>query len=120
MPRLPHHCVIAVCMAGSLLLLPLYCACLDVLPTYEYDSTPSPEYDYNATFDYVFYSNGSSEDLEKVLMGGGTYESETDISPTDAVSPMSTSLITDQATRAVYPNVLLTLVLTARHLLRLL
>ncbi|XP_034456464.1 uncharacterized protein si:ch211-191i18.2 isoform X1 [Hippoglossus hippoglossus] len=33
----------------------------------DYDFTPAPDYDsdYNATFEYSFYSNGSSEDLEK-------------------------------------------------------
>ncbi|XP_035848912.1 uncharacterized protein si:ch211-191i18.2 isoform X1 [Sander lucioperca] len=31
-----------------------------------YDLTPAPDYDdYNATFDYSFYSNASSEDLDK-------------------------------------------------------
>ncbi|XP_053303361.1 uncharacterized protein si:ch211-191i18.2 isoform X2 [Pleuronectes platessa] len=33
----------------------------------DYDFTPAPDYDsdYNATFEYSFYSNSSSEDLEK-------------------------------------------------------
>ncbi|XP_034401615.1 uncharacterized protein si:ch211-191i18.2 [Cyclopterus lumpus] len=31
-----------------------------------YDLTPAPDYDdYNATFEYSFYSNASSEDLDK-------------------------------------------------------
>ncbi|XP_033182104.1 uncharacterized protein si:ch211-191i18.2 [Anabas testudineus] len=29
------------------------------------DLTPPPDYDYNATFEYSFFSNGSSEDLDK-------------------------------------------------------
>ncbi|XP_069372642.1 uncharacterized protein [Paralichthys olivaceus] len=33
----------------------------------DYDFTPAPDYDsdYNATFEYSFYSNSSMEDLEK-------------------------------------------------------
>ncbi|XP_070702006.1 uncharacterized protein [Pempheris klunzingeri] len=30
-----------------------------------FDATQLPDYDYNATFDYSFYSNASSEDLDK-------------------------------------------------------
>ncbi|XP_056256337.1 uncharacterized protein si:ch211-191i18.2 [Seriola aureovittata] len=40
---------------------------LTVSQAQDYDFTPAPDYDtdYNATFDYSFYSNTSSEDLEK-------------------------------------------------------
>ncbi|KAF5908612.1 cocaine- and amphetamine-regulated transcript protein-like, partial [Clarias magur] len=55
---------------------------------YVHDTTPSPDYDYNATFDYSFYSNSSSEDLEtflKRIENEGRNE-ELDISHTDPVS----------------------------------
>ncbi|KAL6457029.1 hypothetical protein MHYP_G00339920 [Metynnis hypsauchen] len=122
MPRLPHHCLIAVCLAGSLLLLPLCCVGHDPSPQYDYDSTPSPDYDYNATFEYSLYSNGSSEDLEKLLEGKniGGEETETDISLTNAESTASTTLTKDQASRTVYPSLLLTVVLTAHQILRFL
>ncbi|XP_076864985.1 uncharacterized protein LOC143516927 [Brachyhypopomus gauderio] len=116
MARLPHHFLITLCLAGSLLLLPLYCAGLDVIPVQDYDSTPSPEYDYNATFDYIFFSNGSSDDLEKFLRAGGTDEASTE---TDVQSTVSTIGTAGQASRTVYPSVLLTLALTTL-LLRLL
>ncbi|XP_054461611.1 uncharacterized protein si:ch211-191i18.2 [Anoplopoma fimbria] len=46
--------------AASLILL------LTVSEAQYYDLTPAPDYDdYNATFDYSFYSNASSEDLDK-------------------------------------------------------
>ncbi|KAG7225225.1 hypothetical protein INR49_014615 [Caranx melampygus] len=40
---------------------------LTVCQAQEYDYTPAPDYesDYNATFDYSFFSNTSHEDLEK-------------------------------------------------------
>ncbi|KAL7830429.1 hypothetical protein SRHO_G00315560 [Serrasalmus rhombeus] len=120
MPRLPHHCLIAVCLAGSVLLLPLCCVGQDASPQYDYDSTPSPDYDYNATFEYSLYSNGSSEDLEKLLEGKSIdgEETETDISPTNAESTAPTTKA--QASRTVYPSLLLTVVLTAHQILRFL
>ncbi|TRZ01253.1 hypothetical protein DNTS_008039, partial [Danionella cerebrum] len=45
---------------------------VDDVQYHDYDSTQSPEYDYNSTFDFSFYSNASSEELELFLMGGGT------------------------------------------------
>ncbi|XP_036422400.1 uncharacterized protein si:ch211-191i18.2 [Colossoma macropomum] len=122
MPRLPHHCLIAVCLAGSLLLLPLCCVGQDAFPQYDYDSTTSPEYDYNATFEYSFYSNGSSEDLEKFLEGKDVddEETETDISLTNPDSTTSTTLTKAQASRTVYPSLLLTVVLTAHLILQFL
>ncbi|XP_066531782.1 uncharacterized protein si:ch211-191i18.2 [Hoplias malabaricus] len=121
MPRLPHHCLIAVCLAGSLLLLPLYCAGEEDLSSSEYYSTSSPEYDYNSTFEISFFSNASAEDLERFLSGPDTTEEETE---TD------TSLITDttfptfspkgQASRTVHCSFLLTVVLTAHQFLRFL
>uniref|UniRef100_A0A672JVE6 Si:ch211-191i18.2 n=1 Tax=Sinocyclocheilus grahami TaxID=75366 RepID=A0A672JVE6_SINGR len=38
---------------------------------FDYDSTQTPEYDYNSTFEYSFFSNASSEELDKFLMGEG-------------------------------------------------
>ncbi|KAL7382741.1 hypothetical protein ABVT39_027143 [Epinephelus coioides] len=44
-----------------------------------YDFTPTPDYDdYNATFDYSFYSNASSEDLDKFSAPFIDYEEEED------------------------------------------
>ncbi|RVE67154.1 hypothetical protein OJAV_G00114190 [Oryzias javanicus] len=48
-----------------LLLLLLTAVCLTENHNEELsDHTPFPEYDYNATFEYSFYSNSSNEDLE--------------------------------------------------------
>ncbi|KAF6738191.1 hypothetical protein FQA47_015013 [Oryzias melastigma] len=48
-----------------LLLLLLTAVCLTENHNEELsDPTPFPEYDYNATFEYSFYSNSSNEDLE--------------------------------------------------------
>ncbi|XP_017310635.1 uncharacterized protein si:ch211-191i18.2 isoform X2 [Ictalurus punctatus] len=84
MLRLLHHCLIVVCLAGSLMLLPLCCGGLKTLE-YEYDSTPVPDYDYNATFDYSFFSNSSNEALEYFIRekesedeNGGLDRSQTD------------------------------------------
>ncbi|KAJ8273719.1 hypothetical protein GJAV_G00104750 [Gymnothorax javanicus] len=35
--------------------------------------TEKPDYDYNVTYDYIFFSNtsGGTQDLEKYLRGGG-------------------------------------------------
>ncbi|KAM6903944.1 uncharacterized protein PEZ65_018721 [Lycodopsis pacificus] len=53
--------LLSVCLsAASLILL------LPVSEAQYYDVTPAPDYDdYNATFEYSFYSNASSEDLDK-------------------------------------------------------
>ncbi|XP_053469168.1 uncharacterized protein si:ch211-191i18.2 isoform X2 [Ictalurus furcatus] len=91
MLRLLHHCLIAVCLAGSLMLLPLCCGGLKI-SEYEYDSTPLPDYDYNATFDYSFFSNSSNEALEYFIRekesedeNGGLDRSQTDqVVPTQA------------------------------------
>uniref|UniRef100_A0A3B1JJM4 Si:ch211-191i18.2 n=2 Tax=Astyanax mexicanus TaxID=7994 RepID=A0A3B1JJM4_ASTMX len=120
MPRLPHYCLIAVCLAGYMLLHPHCCAGQDDT-IYDYDSTPLPEYDYNATFEYTFYSNGSSEDLEKFF-------NENKIDDEDAVTetndedqePTAPSTSQNQASRTVYPSLLLTVVLTAHQMYRFL
>ncbi|XP_068589701.1 uncharacterized protein si:ch211-191i18.2 [Cebidichthys violaceus] len=53
--------LLSVCLSAASLIL--------LLPGSEaqyYDLTPAPDYDdYNATFEYSFYSNASSEDLDK-------------------------------------------------------
>ncbi|XP_060798061.1 uncharacterized protein si:ch211-191i18.2 [Neoarius graeffei] len=120
MLRLLHHCLIAVCLAGSLMLLPLCCAEDAIIFDHDYNSTPLPDYDYNATFDYTLFSNGSLEDLEWLLREKD-YEDEKpglDTSHTDPQSTVSTS--TNKAFRTVYPSSLLMLILAAHQLLRLL
>ncbi|MCJ8746310.1 hypothetical protein PDJAM_G00140230 [Pangasius djambal] len=120
MLRLLHHCLLAVCLAGSLMLLPLCCAGVKLTPEYEYDSTPLPDYDYNATFDYTFFSNSSSEDLEFFFREKESEDEKggLDISPTDPESTVST--YPSKAFRSVYPSLLLVLILSAHQLLRLL
>uniref|UniRef100_A0A8C1ZRL9 Uncharacterized protein n=1 Tax=Cyprinus carpio TaxID=7962 RepID=A0A8C1ZRL9_CYPCA len=77
MARLPHRCVmISVCLAGALLLLPLCLGVEDDQYNLDYESTGTPEYDYNSTIEFSFFINASSEDLEKFLMGRET-ETET-------------------------------------------
>ncbi|XP_072530955.1 uncharacterized protein [Salminus brasiliensis] len=121
MPRLPHYCLIAVCLAGSLLLRPLCCAGPDEM-VYDYDSTPLPEYDYNATFEYSFFSNGSNEELEDFFKEKeiGDDDAVTETSLTDPEPTVFTTLGKNQASRTVYSSLLLTVVLIAHQMLRLL
>uniref|UniRef100_A0A8K9WQ94 Uncharacterized protein n=1 Tax=Oncorhynchus mykiss TaxID=8022 RepID=A0A8K9WQ94_ONCMY len=38
------------------------------VPSYRlYTVDTTPDYDYNATFEYIFFSNASTEDLDKFL-----------------------------------------------------
>uniref|UniRef100_UPI0037E9B9BF uncharacterized protein n=1 Tax=Semicossyphus pulcher TaxID=241346 RepID=UPI0037E9B9BF len=64
---------LSVYLSGASLILLLTAAC----QAQYYDFTPAPDYDldYNATFEYSFYSNTSNEDLDKF--------SETFIGPED-------------------------------------
>ncbi|XP_046875853.1 uncharacterized protein si:ch211-191i18.2 [Hypomesus transpacificus] len=52
-----------LCLANALLLLPLCYGEEDQ----DYDMTTQDYGDYNATFDYSFYSNSSNEELDKFL-----------------------------------------------------
>ncbi|XP_048057580.1 uncharacterized protein si:ch211-191i18.2 [Megalobrama amblycephala] len=120
MARLPHRCVmISVCLAGTLLLLPL---CWGGEYHYDYDSTQTPDYDdYNSTFG--FYSNVSHEVIEKILMdggidSGGETETETDGSVHEQKPTEPT--IRNQASRSSPVCFLLTSVLLVHQLLRLL
>ncbi|KAG7317079.1 hypothetical protein KOW79_019377 [Hemibagrus wyckioides] len=118
MLRLLHHCLIAVCLAGSLMLLPLFCAGIEFIQLdRDYDSTPSPDYDYNATFDYTFFSNSSTDELEMFLK---ERESEDEDGILDITDPMSTVSSVSEAFRTVYSSLLLMLILAAHQLLRLL
>ncbi|KAK2836472.1 hypothetical protein Q7C36_014341 [Tachysurus vachellii] len=119
MLRLLHHCLIAVSLAGSLMLLPLCCADIEVIQLEtEYDSTPLPDYDYNATFDYSFYSNSSTEELERFFK---EKETEADNRGLDITDPPSTvSTVSNEAFKTVYSSLLLMLILAAHQLLRLL
>ncbi|KAM6973906.1 uncharacterized protein LKV04_015599 [Tautogolabrus adspersus] len=64
---------LSVYLSGASLILLLTAGC----QAQYYDFTPAPDYDadYNATFEYSFYSNTSTEDLDKF--------SETFIGPED-------------------------------------
>ncbi|XP_036001339.1 uncharacterized protein si:ch211-191i18.2 [Fundulus heteroclitus] len=62
--------VLTVHLLGGSLLLPLLLLLTAVCEAQYYDDvTSSPEdgLDYNATFDYSFFSNSSSEDLERFI-----------------------------------------------------
>ncbi|XP_073678378.1 uncharacterized protein [Garra rufa] len=129
MARLPHRCVmISVCLAGALLLLPLCLGVEDDQYNFDYDSTQTPEYDYNSTFDFSFFSNASSEDLERFLMGGGTdsatsfteTEKETDGGAHEEKPTEPTIFVMSQASQSTPLCSLLTLVLMVHQLLRLL
>ncbi|CAM4631394.1 unnamed protein product [Leuciscus chuanchicus] len=123
MARLPQRCVmISVCLAGTLLLLPLCWGLEDDQYNYDYDSTHTPEYDYNSTFG--FFSNASSDVLEKFLMGGETDAGEeTNFTETDGSvyeqKPTAPTVNKNQASRSTPVCSLLTLVLV-HQLLRLL
>ncbi|KAM4549910.1 uncharacterized protein V3H82_019107 isoform 1-T1 [Fundulus diaphanus] len=61
--------VLTVHLLGGSLLLPLLLLTAVCEAQYYDDITPSPEdgLDYNATFDYSFFSNSSSEDLDRFI-----------------------------------------------------
>ncbi|KAJ8398461.1 hypothetical protein AAFF_G00427160 [Aldrovandia affinis] len=59
MRRLPQR-LLSLCLTGALL-LPL-CQGNDDEYVYDSDTTATPDYDYNATFDYMYYSNASQVD----------------------------------------------------------
>ncbi|XP_067281701.1 uncharacterized protein si:ch211-191i18.2 [Pseudorasbora parva] len=129
MARLPHRCVmISVCLAGTLLLLPLCSGVDEDQYNFDYEEyTHTPEYDYNSTFDFTFFSNASSDDLEKFLMGvtesgKKTSFTETDGSVHEKKSTTPTAPITEsnQASRSTPVCFLLTLVVLVHQLLRLL
>ncbi|XP_050993671.1 uncharacterized protein si:ch211-191i18.2 [Labeo rohita] len=135
MARLPHRCVmISVCLAGALLLLPLCLGVEDYQYNIDYDSTQTPEYDYNSTFDFSFFSNASSEELEKFFMGEGTdsgretsfketeteREKETDGGAHEEKPTEPTTFVMNQASQSTPLCSLLTLVLMLHQLLRLL
>ncbi|KAL2080303.1 hypothetical protein ACEWY4_024096 [Coilia grayii] len=87
MTRLPH---LTVCLLGALLLMP-FCRAEKENDFKEYDTTLNPDYDdYNATFEYIFFSNSSSEDLERFIKeteeGGGSVVTGTDVTPTEGVT----------------------------------
>ncbi|TSK31395.1 hypothetical protein Baya_3505 [Bagarius yarrelli] len=121
MLRLLYQCLIAVCLAGSLMLLPVCCAGVKITQLEpDYESTASPDYDYNATFDYSFFSNGSTEDLEMFLLNNESEEENGGFDITET-NPMATkSTVADEAFRTVYSSLLLMLILAAHQLLRLL
>ncbi|XP_047663581.1 uncharacterized protein si:ch211-191i18.2 [Tachysurus fulvidraco] len=119
MLRLLHQCLIAVSLAGTLMLLPRCCAAIvDIQLEPEYDSTPLPDYDYNATFDYSFFSNSSTEELEIFLKEKETETDNSDLDITDLLSTVSTD--SNEAFRTVYSSLLLMLILAAHQLLGLL
>ncbi|XP_061111440.1 uncharacterized protein si:ch211-191i18.2 [Conger conger] len=71
---LPGH-LLPLCMLGALL---LYTSSAQEEDYGDYDVTASPDYDYNATFDYSFFSNtsGGMQELEDILEGGVLREEE--------------------------------------------
>ncbi|XP_057209942.1 uncharacterized protein si:ch211-191i18.2 [Triplophysa rosa] len=121
MARIPHPCAtISACLAGALLLLPL---CLGDHYEFDYDSS---EYSDNSTIAYSFFSNGSTEELEKFLLGGGTDTGgDTSVTETDEsvreVKPTETTFsVMNRASRSTPVYLLLTLVMMVYQLLRLL
>ncbi|XP_059412357.1 uncharacterized protein si:ch211-191i18.2 [Carassius carassius] len=124
MARLPHHCVmISVCLAGALLVLPLCLGVEEDQYNFDYDTTQTPEYDYNSTFEFSFFSNVSSEELEKYLMENGTEtesEAEKETFGDEEKPTEATICDTDQASQSTPLCSLLTLVLMVHPLLRLL
>ncbi|XP_077052060.1 uncharacterized protein LOC143702285 isoform X2 [Siphateles boraxobius] len=93
---------------------------------FDYDSTHTPEYDYNSTFGFLFFSNASSDVLEKFLMGGGTDAgeettfTETDGSVHEKKPTAPTIFFGNQASRSTPVCFLLTSVLLVHQLIRLL
>ncbi|KAG5264662.1 hypothetical protein AALO_G00256630 [Alosa alosa] len=135
MYRLPH---LTVCLVGALLLMPF---CRAESDFEEYDTTALYE-DYNATFEYSFYSNSSVDDLDKFLLEAGDtgdVEPGTDVTPTEEVTegeevetvemedevtitkpPTSRHIPTDEACRTTSPCMLVALGLISHQLARLL
>ncbi|XP_062846697.1 uncharacterized protein si:ch211-191i18.2 isoform X2 [Trichomycterus rosablanca] len=96
--------------------MPLCCDVIEVVSEYDsyYDSTAAPDYDYNSTFLYSFFSNGSSEDWDIFIR---EKESETETGELDIEPTVSNN---NQAGKTTYPSLLLTVVLTVHHLFRIL
>ncbi|KAJ8377915.1 hypothetical protein AAFF_G00250660 [Aldrovandia affinis] len=69
MQGLPRH-LFSLCLTGVILLH--VCCGQHEDRDVDYDVTAVPDYDYNSTFDYSFFSNTSSGtlDLEELLKGG--------------------------------------------------
>eukprot|EP00063_Salmo_salar_P022255 XP_013997090.1 PREDICTED: uncharacterized protein LOC106569899 [Salmo salar] len=123
MHRLTHYRLLFVCLTGVLLLLPLCCG---QTVYYDYgDATPTPDYDYNATFEYVFFSNASTEDLDKFLRASEEEFYEGEEEDTTFSTTMSTTMSTTDSSiakgsRTAPPCLLLALGLTVHQLGQLL
>lgn len=125
MHRLTHYHFLLVCLTGVLLLLPL-CWGQNEYDDYG-DTTPTPDYDYNATFEYTFFSNTSTEDLDKFLSGseeeddeGEDMEEEEDTTFSTTMSTTDSSIVMAKGSRTARPCLLLAVGLTVHHLGQLL
>uniref|UniRef100_A0A8C7FP41 Si:ch211-191i18.2 n=1 Tax=Oncorhynchus kisutch TaxID=8019 RepID=A0A8C7FP41_ONCKI len=122
MHRLTHYRLLFLCLTG-VLLLPLCCG-QTVYDDYD-DTTQTPDYDYNATFEYIFFSNASTEDLDKFLRASEEefYEGEDMVEEEDTT--FSTTMSTTDSSiakgsRTAPPCLLLALALTVHQLGQLL
>ncbi|KAK6323793.1 hypothetical protein J4Q44_G00061320, partial [Coregonus suidteri] len=94
------------------------------------DTTQTPDYDYNynATFEYIFFSNTSTEDLEKFLRAGEEEDDkgedmgeEEDTTFSTTMSTTDSSIVTiAKGSRTAPPCLLLALGLTVHQLGQLL
>ncbi|CAB1320912.1 unnamed protein product [Coregonus sp. 'balchen'] len=110
--------------------------CIDVtfsfcsIPTGQYvyddygDTTLTPDYDYNATIEYSFFSNTSTEDLDKFLSASEEEDDkgeEEDTTFSTAMSTTDSSIVTmAKGSRTAPPCLLLALGLTVHQLGQLL
>ncbi|KAK3532328.1 hypothetical protein QTP86_016015, partial [Hemibagrus guttatus] len=60
-----------------------------IVPDREYDSTPLPDYDYNATFDYTFFSNSSTDELERFFKEKESENEDAVLDITDTIPTVS-------------------------------
>ncbi|KAK6327495.1 hypothetical protein J4Q44_G00031400 [Coregonus suidteri] len=122
MHRLTHYRFLSVCLTGVLLLLPL-CWGQYVYDDYG-DTTLTPDYDYNATIEYSFFSNTSTEDLDKFLSASEEEDDkgeEEDTTFSTAMSTTDSSIVTmAKGSRTAPPCLLLALGLTVHQLGQLL
>uniref|UniRef100_A0A3P8YJW3 Uncharacterized protein n=1 Tax=Esox lucius TaxID=8010 RepID=A0A3P8YJW3_ESOLU len=117
MHRLNQRCLLSL-LTGVLLLVPICWG--EYRDNYDYsETTGTPDYDYNSTFEYNFYSNVSTDELEQFLsnndIGENTAEDEiTTVSTTDSTT------VSAKGSRITPPCFLLTLGLTVHQLGQLL
>ncbi|KAJ8000191.1 hypothetical protein DPEC_G00202280 [Dallia pectoralis] len=115
MHRFIQPCLLSV-LTGALLLVPICWGQYE--DSYDnHEATGTPDYDYNTTFEYTFFSNDSSDELDKFLtkndIGIDMGEEESTV-----VSTTDSDRVFDKGSRMAPPCFLFTLGFTAHQLVQ--